>query len=187
MYETSQFRKGLKVELDGEPYVMIEAEFVKPGKGNAFTRTKLKHMVTGAVLSRTYKTGEKVDRANLTESTMQFLYRQGDDFHFMNMSSYEQVAIPASMLDEASRWLHENLEVTVLFHDGKPITIDLPNFVELEVVECDPAVKGDTKTNATKVARLSTGAAIDVPMFVAEGDRLRIDTRTGAYVERAKK
>jgi elongation factor P len=166
---------------------MIEAEFVKPGKGNAFTRTKLKHMVTGAVLARTYKTGEKIDRANLTESPMQVLYRQGDDFHFMNMNSYEQVAIPANMLEEAAPWLYENLEVTVLFHNGKPISIDLPNFVELEVVQCDPAVKGDTKTNATKVARLSTGAGIDVPMFVAEGDWLRIDTRTGSYVERVKK
>jgi elongation factor P len=187
MYSTSEFRKGLKVEIDKEPYEMIECEFVKPGKGNAFTRTKLKHMVTGAVLSRTYKTGEKVERANLTESPMQVMYEQAGEFHFMNMDSYEQVAIPRDKLGDAASWLHEGLEVAVLFHDGRPISIDLPNFVELQIAECDPAVKGDTKTNATKPATLTTGARIDVPLFIEQGEWLRIDTRTGAYVERVKK
>jgi elongation factor P len=187
MYSTSDFKKGLKIEIDKEPYEMVECEFVKPGKGNAFTRTKLKHMVTGAVLARTYKTGEKVDRANLTENTMQVMYEQGGEFHFMNMESYEQVTIPREKIEDAAPWLHEGLEVSVLFHDGKPISLELPNFVELQIAECDPAVKGDTKTNATKPAKLSTGARIDVPMFIEQGEWLKIDTRTGYYVERVKK
>lgn len=187
MYNTSDFRKGLKVEIDKEPYEMVECEFVKPGKGNAFTRTRLKHMVTGAILARTYKTGEKIDKADLQEVTMQLMYEQGGEFHFMNMESYEQVAIPRSNIEAAAPWLYEGLEVEVLFHDGKPISLDMPNFVELQIEECDPAVKGDTKTNATKPAKLSTGATVDVPLFIEEGEWLKIDTRTGAYVERVKK
>jgi elongation factor P len=187
VYGTSDFRKGLKVEIDGQPYEMTECEFVKPGKGNAFTRTKLKHMVTGAVIDRTYKSGEKVDRAHLSEHTMQFMYEQGGDYQFMNMETYEQIAIPKERLGDKTSWLHENLEVNVLFHDGAPISVDLPNFVELQVVECDPAVKGDTKSNVTKRATLSTGAVIQVPIFIDQDEWLRIDTRTGAYVERVKR
>jgi len=187
VYGTNEFRKGLKIEIDGEPYLMVDCQFVKPGKGNAFTRTRLKHMVTGAVIDRTYKSGEKVDRAHLFEATMQFLYEQEGRFHFMNNETYEQVEIPRERIEEAVPWLHENLEVNVLFHNGQPISIDLPNFVELEVVTCAPGVKGDTKSNATKPATLSTGAEIQVPMFINEGDWLRIDTRTGQYVERAKR
>jgi len=187
VYGTNEFRKGLKVEIDGEPYVMVDCQFVKPGKGNAFTRTRLKHMVTGAVLDRTYKSGEKVDKCQLAEHPMQFMYAQGDEFHFMNMSTYEQVAISRNGLGDAANWLHEGLEVTVLFHNGKPISIDLPNFVELQVTECDPGVKGDTKSNVSKRAVLSTGAEIQVPIFVEPGEWLRIDTRTGAYSERVKK
>jgi elongation factor P len=187
MYGTNEFRKGLKIEIDGEPYVMVECEFVKPGKGNAFTRTKLKHMVTGAVIDRTYKSGEKVDKADLAEVTMQFLYEQDGEYHFMNTESYEQVALSRDRMEDAHNWLTENLEVNVLLHNGQPISLDLPNFVELEVTKCDPGVKGDTKSNTTKPATLSTGAVIQVPMFIAEGEWLRIDTRTGAYVERVKK
>ena len=181
MYETSEFRKGLKVEIDGQPYIMVDCQFVKPGKGNAFTRTRLKHMVTGAVIDRTYKSGEKVDSAHLAEHPMQFMYEADGDLHFMNMSTYEQITIPRARLEEQANWLHENLEVSVLFHNNLPIAVDLPNFVELEVVECDPAVKGDTKSNASKRATLSTGAVIH------SGERLRIDTRTGEYVERVKR
>jgi elongation factor P len=187
VYETNQFRKGLKVEIDGQPYVMVDCQFVKPGKGNAFTRTRLKHMVTGAVIDRTYKSGEKIDSAHLTEQAMQFLYESDGDFHFMNTGTYEQITIPHGRLEDQSRWLHENLEVSVLFHNHQPIAVDLPNFVELQVTECDPAVKGDTKSNATKRATLSTGAVIQVPLFVDSGEWLRIDTRTGEYVERVKR
>ncbi len=187
MYDTNQFRKGLKLEIDGEPYIMTECEFVKPGKGNAFTRTKLKHMVTGAVLARTYKSGERVDKADLTENAMQYMYEQGEEYFFMNMETFEQVGIPSNTLQEQSRWLHDGLEVNVLFHNGAPISVDLPNFVELDIQECDPAVKGDTKNNATKTAILSSGARVDVPLFIEQGECLRIDTRTGSYVERVKK
>jgi len=187
VYGTSDFRKGLKVENHGQPYEMVEGEFVKPGKGNAFTRTRLKHMVTGAVLDRTYKSGEKVDRAHLSEHPMQFMYEQGGEYHFMNMETYEQVVIPSDRLADKKNWLTENLEVNVLFHDGAPISVDLPNFVELQVVECDPAVKGDTKSNVTKRAKVSTGAVVAVPIFVDQDEWLRIDTRTGAYVERVKR
>jgi elongation factor P len=187
MYGTSEFRKGLKVELDGEPYVMVECEFVKPGKGNAFTRTRLKHMVTGAVLDRTYKSGEKVAKADLEEHPMQYLYEQEGEYHFMNTQSYEQVILSGTQLEEGANWLTENLQVNVLFHNGRPISVELPNFVELQVSACDPGVKGDTKSNTTKSATLSTGAVIQVPLFVSEGEWLRIDTRTGEYVERVKK
>jgi elongation factor P len=187
MYGTNEFRKGLKIEIDGEPYVMVEAEFVKPGKGNAFTRTRLKHMVTGAVIDRTYKSGEKVGKPELTEQKMQFLYAQDGEYHFMNMETYEQVGLPAERLEGGEKWLTENLEVEVLIHNGQPISVDLPNFVELEVTKCDPGVKGDTKSNTTKPATVSTGAVVQVPMFISEGEWLRIDTRTGAYVERVKK
>lgn len=186
MYGTNEFRKGLKIEIDGAPYMMTECQFVKPGKGNAFTRTKLKHMVSGAVLDRTYKSGEKVHKAQLSETVMQFMYAQGDAFHFMDTKTYEQVAIPRVAIDDQAKWLTEEIDVTVLIHKGEPISIDLPNFVELEVTQCDPAIKGDTKNNATKLAVLSTGAEIYVPMFIDAGEVLRIDTRTGEYVERAK-
>lgn len=185
MYGTNEFRKGLKVELDGHPYVMVECQFVKPGKGNAFTRTKLKHMVTGAVLDRTYKSGEKVAKAELEEHPMQFLYEQDGSYHFMNMTTYEQVEITAERMGDDAQWLSENLEVDVLFHKGAPIAVALPNFVVLEVTQCDPGVKGDTKSNVSKPATVSTGAVIQVPMFVSEGESVKIDTRTGEYVERA--
>jgi elongation factor P len=187
VYSTSEFRKGLKVELDGQPYIMVDCQFVKPGKGNAFTRTKLKHMVTGAVIDRTYKSGEKLDKPSLVESAMQFLYSQDDTFHFMNSATYEQVEISRENLGNAPKWLHENLEVSVLFHSGKPISIELPNFVELQVTDCDPGVKGDTKSNVYKRAVLSTGTEIQVPIFIDQGEWLKIDTRTGEYSERVKK
>ena len=187
MYSVSDFRKGLKVELDGQPYIMVECQFVKPGKGNAFARTKLKHMVTGAVLDRTYKSGEKIDKANLMETAMEFLYSGEDTFHFMNNSTYEQEEIHRDNLGDAPKWLHENLEVSVLFHNGKPISIELPNFVTLQIIDCDPGVKGDTKSNVTKRAVVSTGTEIQVPIFVDTDEWVKVDTRTGDYSERVKK
>jgi len=186
VYETSDLRKGLKVEIDGEPYVIVEAQFVKPGKGNAFTRCKLKSLVTGLVIDRTWRSGEKIDRCNLEERKMEFLYAD-DQYHFMDTTTYEQVALSPDQVGDVGQFLSENLEVSVLLHNGKPISIDLPNFVELQIVETEPGVKGDTKSSTTKPAKLSTGAVVQVPLFVDQGEWIRIDTRTGQYVERVKK
>ncbi len=187
MYDTSDLRKGTKIELDGEPYVIVEAQFVKPGKGNAFTRCRCKSLTRGLVIERTWRSGEKIDECRLEEHGMEFLYREGDEFHFMNTANYEQVALRDAQVGENGNWLTENLPVTMLFHNGAPISIDLPNFVELDIAECEPAVKGDTKTNAMKQALMTTGAKVMVPMFVDNGERIRIDTRTGEYVERVKR
>ena len=185
MYSTNEFRKGLKVEIDGQAYIMVDCQFVKPGKGNAFTRTKLKNMVTGAVLDRTYKSGEKLGKAHLVETVMQYLYAQDDTFHFMNTTTYEQIEIPREALGDAPKWLYENLEVEVLFHSGKPISINLPNFVELKVSECDPGVKGNSATGRTKPATLQTGLVVQVPEYLAQGERIKVDTRSGDFISRA--
>ena len=187
MYTTNEFRKGLKIEIDGEPFVMVESQFVKPGKGQAFTRTKLKSLISGNVIDRTYKSGEKVDKADVEETDMQFLYATGDAYNFMDLASYETMDITKEQLDDAWKWLTESLEVKVLLHKGLPISIELPNFVEMEVTYCEPGVKGDTATGATKVAELSSGATVNVPLFIEQGEKLRIDTRTGGYVERVKR
>ncbi len=186
MYGTNEFRKGLKVEIDGEPYLMVEHQFVKPGKGQAFSRTKLKSFITGNVIDRTYKSGEKVKKAAVDDVTMQFLYAVGDEYNFMDLTSYETIAIQKEQLEDSWMWLKESLEVQVLLYNSQPISIELPNFVDLEVTYCEPGVKGDTATGATKVAELETGSSVNVPLFINQGDKLRIDTRTGAYVERAK-
>ena len=187
MYETNEFRRGLKVEIDGAPYVMVDCQFVKPGKGQAFTRTRLKHLVTGAVLDRTFKSGERIDKAQLEEVPMQYLYAEGDEYHFMNNNSYEQVALPKEQLGDAWQWVVENMDVTVLFHNGRAISVDVPMFVELEITECEPGVKGDTRSASNKPAQLSTGASVNVPLFVEQNEWIRVDTRSGEYVERVKK
>lgn len=187
MYDTSDLKKGLKVEIDGEPYVVTDAQFVKPGKGNAFTRCKLKSLISGLVLDRTWRSGEKIDRCSLEERPMEYLYKDDDGFHFMNTSSYEQLALSNDQVGESGQWLTENTEVDMLFHNGKPISISMPNFVELEIVETEPGVKGDTKSSTMKPATLSTGAVAQVPLFVNQNEWIKIDTRTGSYVERVKK
>lgn len=187
MYETSDLKKGLKVEIDGEPYVITEAQFVKPGKGNAFTRCKLKSLITGLVIDRTWRSGEKIDRCQLEERPMEYLYEADGQYHFMNTSTYEQIALDRDQLGEQAQWLTENLEVSMLFHNGKPISIELPNFVELQIVDTEPGIKGDTKSSTMKPARLSTGATVQVPLFVDKGEWIKIDTRTGQYVERVKR
>lgn len=186
MYSTSDIRKGLKVEIDGVPYVVVDFQFVKPGKGNAFTRTRLKNMITGAVLDRTYKTGEKFQPAQLEESNMQFLYSDGSTYHFMNTQTYEQVEIDADHVGEAASYLTENLTVSILIFKGKAIGITPPFTVELQVVETEPGVKGDTATGATKAAKTQTGASFQVPLFIKEGEKILVDTRTGEYLTRAK-
>jgi len=186
MYSTNEFRKGLKIEIDGEPYLMVDNEFVKPGKGQAFNRVRLKNLIDGRVVDRTYKSGEKVKKADVSEQSMQFLYEQGDEFHFMNTETYEQVSIPRDKIGEAWRYLSDGLICTVLSHNDQPITVEVPNFVVLEITHCEPGVRGDTAQGATKPATLSTGHVVQVPLFIEQGDRLKIDTRTGEYVERAK-
>jgi elongation factor P len=187
MYQTNDIRKGLKVEFDGEPYICTDFQFVKPGKGNAFTRTRFKSMITGRVIDKTLKSGETLTPANLEEREMQYLYSDGESYTFMDNENYDQVALPADLLGDTVNWLSENLDVNVLFHNERPVNIDLPNFVEIEITHCEPGVKGDTATGATKPATLATGAIVNVPLFVNEDEVIKIDTRTGDYVSRVRK
>ena len=184
--DTSQFRNGLRFILDGQPFVMTYFQHVKPGKGGAFVRTKVKNLVNGKVLERNFRSGERVELADVEEKKMQYLYLDGDNLVFMDQSSYDQLPFSKETVGEARLFLKENMEVEVLFWNSKPINIDLPSFVELVVTHCDPGVKGDTASGATKPATLETGAVVNVPLFIKEGDKLRIDTRTGEYVDRAK-
>ena len=183
--DTSQFRNGLKVELDGAPFVMVYFQHVKPGKGGAFVRTKVKNLLNGKVLERTFRSGEKIQEADVEERTMQYLYHDGENLVFMDAESYDQIPFSDDVVGDAKLFLKENTQVEVLFWRGKPINIELPSFVELEVTKSDPGLKGDTSSGATKPATLETGATIQVPLFINEGEILRIDTRTGEYSERA--
>jgi elongation factor P len=181
---TAEFRRGLKIELDGQPYNIVEFQHVKPGKGGAFVRTKLKHLRLGRVVDRTFRAGEKVGLVDYEERSMQFLYKD-DDFHFMNLDTYEQIALAPDVVGEATNWLKETMEVEVFVINGVPAGVDVPNFVELEVVKTDPGLRGDTASGGSKPATLETGAVVQVPLFIDQGEVLRIDTRTGAYIERA--
>ena len=183
---TADFRKGLKIELEGEPYIITDFLHVKPGKGGAFVRTKLKSLVTGNVIDRTFRSGEKVQTPFLEEKTMQYLYHEGDAYHFMDSYTYEQITLAGNLLGEDSNFLQENVEVKILFHNDQPIGVELPFFVELTIVQTEPGVKGDTASGGTKPATVETGAVIQVPLFLNEGDVIKVDTRTGAYIERAK-
>jgi elongation factor P len=183
---TSEFRKGLKIELEGEPYIIVDFQHVKPGKGGAFVRTKLKSLVTGNVIDRTFRSGEKVYTPDLEEKTVQYLYREGEAYHFMDTETYEQVVLTGNQLGNNNKFLRENLEIQILLHNGNPIGVELPTFVELTIVQTDPGLKGDTATGATKPATLETGAVIQVPLFLNEGEAIKVNTETGAYIERVK-
>lgn len=187
MYDCSDLRKGLKIEIDGDPYVIVQFDFVKPGKGQALYKCKLKNMVTGVQIDRTYRSGEKFNEANLEEQQMEFLYTDGNEFCFMNSSTYVQEFLTREQVGDNIALLKENTVCNVLLFNGTPIDITLPNFIELQVTQTDPWVKGDTATGSTKPATLETGYEVQVPPFIEEGDLLRIDTRTKAYVERVKK
>ncbi len=182
--DTSQFRNGLKIEMNGEPCVMTYFQHVKPGKGGAFVRTKLKNLRTGRALEKTFRSGEKVDEAEVEENSMQFLYQDGEQYIFMDSQSFDQVPLSAEQLGDATKFLKENLEVDVVFWKGNPINVELPSFIEASVTQCDPGVKGDTASGATKPATLETGAVVTVPLFIKEGEVIRVDTRSGEYVER---
>lgn len=185
MIPTSQFRNGLKVELDGEPFVIVEFQHVKPGKGGAFVRTRLKSLKSGLVQDRTFRSGEKLQRPDLEERKMQFLYQDDGQWHFMDTATYEQIFLTAGQLGDEKYYLQENVVISALFHKGQPIGVQLPIFVELTITKTDPGFRGDTATGATKPATLETGFVVQVPLFLNEGERVRIDTRTGEYNERA--
>lgn len=187
MYDTSDIRKGLKVLIDGNPYNVVEFQFIKPGKGAAFTRTKFKNLLTGAVIERNIRSGEKLEPANVEEREMQFLYREGEDLVFMDQKSYEQVSVGAELIGEPADLMKDNLPCSVLFFNERAVDVSLPTFVFLEVTASEPGVRGDTSGNVTKPATLETGAVVNVPIFINIGDLLKIDTRTHAYVERVKK
>lgn len=184
MILAGDLRTGMKVELDGVPYIVLEYQWVKPGKGGAFMRTKLRNMKDGTLLDKTFRTEEKVSPAQIEERKVQFLYRSGTEYTFMDTETYEQFPLEAEELGAAKDFLKEELTLTINFHRGEAVGVELPIFVELIVVETDPGVKGDTAQGGSKPAKLETGAVIQVPLFINVGDRIRVDTRTGAYVER---
>ena len=186
MYECSDLRKGLKIVIDGAPHVITQYDFVKPGKGQALYKCKLKNMLTGAQFDRTYRSGEKFNEANLEEVEMEYLYQDGDGYCFMNTSDYTQEFVTETQIGDAKGLLKENTKCNVLLFDGKPIEITLPNFVELRITKADPWAKGDTASGDSKPATLETGMVIQVPPFIEEGEKIKIDTRTGQYVERVK-
>ncbi len=187
MYNTQSFRKNLKIEINGEPYIIVECQHVKPGKGVAFVKTRYKNMVTGALLSKNFRSGDTVGKPDLEEREMQFLYREDNMLVFMDNENYEQVHIPETSVEEALPYLKDNLVVDVLFFNQRPISVDLPNFVELLVVQSDPGVKGDTASGGSKPATLESGGVVQVPLYLNEGEIIKVDTRTGQYVERVKK
>lgn len=185
-YDTSEFRTGLKVFLEGDPCEIIESEFVKPGKGQAFTRIKLKNLISGRVLARTYKSGESIEAADVVEVGMQYLYKDADSWYFMkNDGSYEQLAVSDAVVGDQDVWLKEQDVCEVTIWDNNPIAVTPPKFVELEVKETDPGLKGDTAQGGSKPATMTTGAVVKVPLFINIGETLRIDTRTGEYKGRA--
>ena len=185
-YSTSEFKGGLKIMLDGDPCSIIENEFVKPGKGQAFNRVKIRNLKTGRVIERTFKSGDSVEGADVMETDMQYLYNDGEFWHFMHPDTYEQVAADANAVADAAKWLKEQDTCLVTLWNGSPISVTPPNFVMLTVSETDPGVRGDTSGGGGKPATLETGAVVRVPLFVAVGEMIRCDTRSGEYVSRVK-
>lgn len=183
---TAEFRNGLKIEIDGEPYVIVDFQHVKPGKGGAFVRTKIKSLKSGNVIDRTYRSGEKVDVPELEEKKMQYLYAADRDRVFMDTQSYEQISLNEGQLGDSIQYLKENMEIKVLYHKGQPINIEIPMFVELRIAKTDPGVRGDTASGGSKPATLESGAVVKVPFYLNEGDVVKVDTRTGTFIERVK-
>ena len=179
MYTASDLRKGLKIVIDNEPYIIIDFQFSKPGKGQALYKCKLKNMITGVIIDKTYRSIDTFQPADLEEKKMQFLYKQDNQYCFMDMETYEQVFLTEDQVGDAKNFLTDNLEVEVLFFEGKPIGIELPNFVDIKVVKSEPWVKGDSVSSNTKPVVLETGYVIRVPTFIEEGEKIRVDTRTG--------
>jgi elongation factor P len=186
MYEAGDLKKGLKIDIDGEPYLIVDFEFVKPGKGQALYKCRLKNLITGVQFDRTYRSGDRFEPADLYEEEMEFLYKESLTYCFMNTKTYEQIHLNEEQVGTARHFLKENMSVTMLFFKDRPIGITLPIFVDLKVVKADPGVRGDTATGATKPVTLETGYVVQVPLFIEEGEVLRLDTRSGEYVSRVK-
>jgi elongation factor P len=185
MIVAGDFRNGVTFELDGQIFQIVEFQHVKPGKGAAFVRTKMKNIITGATVERTFNPSDKMPKAHIERKDMQYLYSDGDLYHFMDVETFEQMPISKDNVEEFLKFVKENMVVKVLSHKGKVFGIEPPTFVELEIIETEPGYKGDTATGATKPATVETGAVIKVPLFVSQGDKIKIDTRTGEYMERA--
>jgi len=185
-YSANQLKNGLKVMIDGDPCSMQQVEFVKPGKGQAFTRVKMRNLLTGRVWERTFKSNESLEAADVMERDMEYLYNDGEMYHFMVPVTFEQYAVEKSAVGDSAKWLKDNTTCIITLWDDRAIVVTPPNFVELEVTETDPGLKGDTAQGGSKPATLSTGAMVRVPLFIEEGELLKIDTRTGEYVSRAK-
>ncbi|MBW7998343.1 MAG: elongation factor P [Candidatus Glassbacteria bacterium] len=185
MASTADFRNGMVIEIDGELLQIVEFQHVKPGKGGAFVRTKLKRVLRGAVLDKTFRAGEKVDEVRLENRTMQYLYPDGNLYYFMDNNSYEQFPVSADVIGDQVRYLKENIEVTGLFREDSLLMVELPFFVELEVTETDPGIKGDTVSGGTKPAKLESGVTVSVPLFIEVGQKIKVDRRTNEYLERA--
>lgn len=185
MISSNDFRTGVTIEIDNDVWQVVDFQHVKPGKGAAFVRAKLKNVRTGAVVERTFNAGEKLPKAHVDRREMQFLYESDGLYNFMDTETYDQIGLPIEQLGDAKKFLKENMNIGIMFFQGTIIGVDLPNSVELEVVETDPGIRGDTATGGTKPAKLETGYVVKVPLFINVGDVLKIDTRTGDYIERA--
>ena len=186
MYSASDLRKGLKIQIDREPYIVVDFQFSKPGKGQALYRTRLRNMITGNQFDRTFRSNDKFEKAPLEERTMQYLYSQGEEFHFMDTKNYEQIVIMREQMGDDVNFLIDNMEVQILLFNNNPIGVTLPNFVNLTVTKADPWAKGDTSGSDSKPVTVETGYELQVPPFIEEGSKIQIDTRTGAYMTRVK-
>ncbi len=185
-YSTNEFKSGLKIMMDGDPCAIVENEFVKPGKGQAFNRVKIRNLKTGRVVDKTFKSGDSVEAADVMDTEMQYLYADGEFWHFMVPDTFEQFAADKNAVGDAAQWLKEEDVCQVTLWNNAPLSVSAPNFVELKIVETDPGVRGDTAQGGVKPARLETGASVRVPLFVEEGEVIKVDTRTGEYVSRVK-
>ncbi len=185
-YSTNEFRAGLKVMVDGDPCSIIENEFVKPGKGQAFNRVKIRNLKTGRVLEKTYKSGESLEAADVMDTEMQYLYNDGEFYHFMVPDTFEQFAADEAAVGDAAKWLKAQDICEVTLYNGSPISVTPPNFVEMAIVETDPGLRGDTAQGGTKPAKLESGAVVKVPLFLEEGEVVKVDTRSGEYIGRVK-
>ncbi len=187
MYSTSDFKKGLKLIMDNAPYTVLDFQHVKPGKGPAFVRSKLKNLLTSKIMDRTFRSGEKFEEADVETRTMEYLYFDGTDYVVMDSGTYEQYNISEEVIGDDEKWMQENASILVLLFKGNPVNIEISQFLELEITKSDPGIKGNTAQGGSKPATLSTGAIIQVPLFVEEGEIIKVDTTTGSYVERVKK
>ncbi len=184
--ETSDIKKGLKFVYDGEPYVCVEFQFVKPGKGQAFTRTKMRHLLTGSVIERNIRSGEKIEPADAEERSFQYIYPDGEDFAFLDPNSGDQITVSRDVVGSDADMLMDGSSCMITVYKGNPVHLELPPHITVEITETEPGVKGDTASNVTKPAKIATGATIQVPLFIAEGEWVRVDTRTRSYLERVK-